>query len=104
MIVAYDISCFERELQVVFPDGYEHLKEEVEKILDDAYCKWHSTEEIEDKDERAYVEDSCCEEFMIEVLSKTFNQWEGWISEYYGNEPEEIEDDNPCWTKNTEEV
>ena len=104
MIVTYDISCFERELKIVFPDGYKYIKEEVEEILDAAYDKWHSPEEIEDPDERAYVEDSCCEEFMMEELSLAFNQWEEWISEYYGSDPEEIEDDNPYWTKNTKEV
>ena len=101
MLVTYDVSCFERQLKVVFPDLYECYRESIEEILDDAYCKWHSPEEIEDPEESKYVQDSCCEEFMIEELSLTFNQWIEWCSEYYGNDPEEMEDNKVYWTKNT---
>ena len=99
MIVTYDVSCFERELTVIFPDGYEWARKEIEQRLDDAYCKWHSPEDIEDPEESKYVQDSCCEEFMIDELSLVFNQWEEWTSTYYGNDPDEIEDE-VYWTKN----
>ena len=102
MLVAYDVSCFERELKVIFPDLYEHYREAIEEILDNAYCKWHSPEEIEDQEERVYVEDSCCEEFMIEELSLVFNQWTEWCSEYYGNDPDEMEEE-VFWTENRKE-
>lgn len=99
MIVIYDVSCFERELKVVFPDGYECYRKEIEQALDDAYYKWHSPEEIEDEEKRKYVQDSCCEEFMMDELSLVFNQWEEWTSEYYGDDPEEMEDEVD-WTVN----
>lgn len=93
MIVTYDVSCFERELKIVFPDGYERYRKEIEQILDTAYYKWHSPEEIEDPEESKYVQDSCCEEYMMDELSLVFNQWEEWTSEYYGdNEAEKKEE------------
>lgn len=102
MIVTYDISCFERELKIVFPIIYKYAKNQIEDILDKAYCKWHSVEEIEDSEEKAYVEDSCCEEFMIEQLSMYFDAWERWTSEYYGSDPEEMQEE-VFWTENRKE-
>ena len=104
MIVAFDVSCFERELKIIFPDNCEEYRKEIEEILDDAYCEWHSPEEIEDPEERVYVEDSCCEEHMMYRLSNKFNKWERWASEYYGNDPDEMEDNKVYWTKNTAEI
>lgn len=103
MIILYDISCFERELTIVFPDGYEEYRGEIEQLLDDAYYKWHSPEEIEDPEESKYVQDSCCEEYMIDELSLVFNQWEEWSSKYYGNDPAEMEED-AYWTRNKKEI
>lgn len=102
MLVLFDVSCFERELQVVFPDDCEKYRKEIENILEEAYDEWHSVEEIYDPEERAYVEDSCCEEHMIFRLSRKFNQWEKWCSEYYGNDPEDMEDE-VFWTENRKE-
>lgn len=99
MIVTYDVSCFERELKVVFPDGYEHHRSEIEQMLDDAYEKWNNAEDIEDPDEQDYVWSSCCEEYMIDELSVVFNQWIEWTSEYYGDNEEEMENEIE-WTKN----
>ena len=99
MIVTYDVSCFERELKVVFPDGYEDYRKEIEQTLDAAYYKWHSPEEIKDEEERKYVQDSCCEEFMMDELSLVFNQWEEWTSEYYGDDEDEKEEE-VYWTMN----
>ena len=99
MLVLYDVSCFERELKVVFPDECEAHKKEIVQVLDDAYYEWHSPEDIEDEEERAYVNDSCCEEHMMYRLSSAFNQWEKWTSEYYGNNEEEMEKEI-YWTVN----
>ena len=98
MIVTYDVSCFDRQLKVVFPDGYEDYRKEIEQTLDTAYYKWHSPEDIEDKEESKYVQDSCCEEYMMDELSLVFNQWDEWTSEYYGSE-EEMEEEVD-WVKN----
>lgn len=29
MLVTYCVDCFERELKIIFPDGYEHLRTEI---------------------------------------------------------------------------
>lgn len=100
MIITYDVSCFERELKIVFPDGYEEFKNEILQILDDAYDFWHNPEDIEDEEERKYVQDSCCEEYMIYELSLVFNQWDEWTSEYYGNDEDEMEEEVD-WVKNS---
>jgi hypothetical protein len=90
MLIVYDVSCFERELKIIFPDGYEIYVKEIGHVLDAAYDKWHHPEDIEDEEERKYVQDSCCEEFMMDELSLVFNQWEEWTSVYYGDDPEEM--------------
>ena len=102
MLVEFDVSCFDRELKIIFPDECECHKKKIEDILDEAYDEWHSPEEIEDPEERAYVEDSCCEEHMMYRLSSKFNQWERWTSEYYGNDPDEMEEE-VFWTENRKE-
>lgn len=56
------------------------------------------TEEIEDLDYRAYVEDSCCEEFMMERLSETYNMWSSWWVE--GDEDEDGNEIPPDKTNN----
>lgn len=99
MRITYDVSCFERELIVIFSDELEDKGLEIWDILNDAYNEWHSPEEIEDPEGRAYVEDSCCEEYMMVRLSSKFNQWERWTSEYYGNDPDEMEEEI-FWTEN----
>ena len=90
MKIEYDCECFERTLVIVFPDGYEHLRNEIEQMLDDYYCEWINVEEIEDPEEQQYVQCSCLEEHMVERLSKTYNMWTKWTSEYYGNDPKEM--------------
>ena len=39
---------------------------------------------------------------MIEELSLVFNQWTEWCSEYYGNDPDEMEEE-VFWTENRKE-
>ena len=99
MIVTYDVACFDRELQVKFPDGYKAWIGAIWNALDDAYYKWCCPEDIEDPEESKYVQDSCCEEFMMDELSLVFNQWEEWTSVYYGDDPAEMEYEVD-WTKN----
>ena len=100
MIIRYWVNCFDRELCIRFADGDAEFEAKVDNILEEAYCAWHSTEEIEDPEEREYVENSCCEEYMMEVLSKTFNNWIEWWVE---GDVDENEDEEPIYvTKNPE--
>ena len=80
MIIKYDIHCFERELQITFPDGYENLEQEILLMLDAYYYEWHDAENIEDPEERFAVQDSCLEEYMTERLSETYAVWTEWKS------------------------
>ena len=89
MIIEYDINCFERTLVIKFPYGYKHLEDEILEMLDEYYDYWHSAEYIEDPEERAIVQDSCLEEFMMDRLSETYNIWEEWSVDYYGDDEEE---------------
>lgn len=90
MIIEYDLECFERTLTIKFPDNHEPLKDDILKYLDTFYMYWHDAENIEDNEERAYVMDSCCEEFMMERLSETYGKWEEWDSIYYGSDEDEM--------------
>lgn len=90
MIIEYDVSCFERTLTIKFSDGYEHLGEEILEMLDSFYFEWHDAENIEDEEEKAYVMDSCLEEYMMDRLSETYDMWEEWDSIYYGSDKEEM--------------
>lgn len=78
MIIRYWVNCFERELVIKFPTGYEDYKSEIVQLLDDYYFHWHDAENIKDPEEREYVLDSCLEEYIMDMLSETFNQWEEW--------------------------
>lgn len=91
-VFKYDVECFERELLVVYPNGFDGYRLDVFNLLNDAYDKWHSVEDIEDDDERQYVQYCCLEEFMVGELSKQFPEWIRWKSEYYGNDEEEKDD------------
>ena len=101
MIIEYDISCFERTLEIHFPDEYEHHQDEILKLLDDYYYKWHDAENIADPVERTYVEESCLEEYMMTGLSEIYDQWEMWDSIYYGDSEEEMYETVPV--KNVKE-
>lgn len=98
MITRYFVNCFERELCIKWDDAYKYLEKEILDMLDGYYYEWHSTEEIEDPDYRAYVEDSCCEEFIMERLSETYNMWESWWVE--GDEDEDGNEIIPDKTNN----
>lgn len=90
MIIEYDVHCFERTLQITFPEGYEWAEGEILRLLDDYYCYWHDAENIQDPEEKAYVQDACLEEYMMERLSETYNQWTEWDSVYYGDNEKEL--------------
>lgn len=90
MIIEYNMDCFEKTLKIKFPDRYEYLKETFLDYLNTFYIYWHDAENIEDDEERAYVMGSCCEEFMMDRLSETYNMWEWWDTEYYGDDEEEM--------------
>ena len=95
MIIEYDVDCFERTLVIKCPNSYaEHIKE-IKHILNDAYFAWHSPENIEDPEEREWVEDnSCCEEYMISKVHEIYPIGEGdWDTFYYGNDEDEIGED-----------
>ena len=89
MIIEYEIHCFERTLRIKFPEGYEHLKDEILKMLDEYYLYWHDAVNIADPDEKFTVQDSCLEEYMMDRLSETYNMWEEWNSIYYGDGEDE---------------
>ena len=93
MEVRFWINCFDRELVIKFPFGYEHLKEEIEQMLDDYQFEWHDAENIKDSEERKYVQNSCLEEYMMERLSETYNMWDEWTSTYCGDDLNEMEDE-----------
>lgn len=90
MIIEYDVHCYERTLKIKISDGYEHLKEEILEMLDGFYFEWHDAENIEDDEKRMYVMDICLEDYMMERLSETYNMWEYWDTDYYGDDPEEM--------------
>lgn len=87
MIIRYWVNCFDRELCVRIPFINNEQEEAINNRLDDAYNLWHSTEEISDDEYRKYVEDSCCEEFMIDYMSKVYDGWTEWWVE--GDEDED---------------
>lgn len=89
MIIEYDVHCYERTLKIKIPDYQEYRKEEILEMLDGFYFEWHDAENIEDPDERVAVLDTCCEEYMMDRLSETYNTWEEWDTDYYGDDPEE---------------
>ena len=77
MIIEYDVVCFERTLQIKFPEEYEHIKKEILLMLDDYYTEWHNSDEC-----------SCLEEYMVDRLSETYAVWEEWESIPYGEDYE----------------
>jgi hypothetical protein len=83
MIVEYDVHCHERTLTIKFPNGYENLKEEILKMLDDYYSEWQDATD-------PFITDIPLEEYMMDRLSETYNMWEEWDSIYYGDDEAEM--------------
>lgn len=77
MIIEYDVFCFERTLQIKFPDRYEHLKEKISKALDKHYDEWHEDDDT----------DMCLEEYMVNKVCDDFDvTYEEWESTPYGED------------------
>lgn len=91
-VVYFNVECFNRMLLVKYPISFNNRFQEMYKILSEAHDKWHSAEDIEDEEEREYVQCVCLEEYMVEELSKKFPEWIKWKSQYYGNYEEEQEE------------
>ena len=87
--VEYDVACFERTLKIKFSKGSNIDKDEMWKALDRYYDKWQDVENIEDPDERQYVQYACLEEFMVESVCEEFDiTVEEWDSTPYGDDYE----------------
>lgn len=96
MIIEYNVECFERTLVVKCDNTYVEHEKEILRILDKAYDVWHSPEDIEDPEEREWVEnDACCEEYMMSKLTEAYPELNEclWDSFYYGDDENEIEED-----------
>lgn len=76
--LVFSIDCFDREL-IVMAEEDQHTQ--IHNLLDEAYCRWHNTEEIEDEEEQAKATCYCLEEYMLDVVKKagfevtTMNQY-----------------------------
>ena len=55
--------------------------DDIEELVNDAYCCWHETDIIEDEDYRRYVEASCLEEYIIECLENYGYKVKEWHSD-----------------------
>ena len=77
MTIEYDIVCFERTLTIKWPNGYEHLKDEILAMLDDYYDEWQNSDVCD-----------CLEAYMLDRLSETYAMWEEWTSIPYGDDYE----------------
>ena len=100
MVIRYYVNCFERELCIKLDDAYQSLEKEILDMLDRYYFEWHSTEEIKDPDYRAYVENACCEQFLVKKLSETYDMWDDmwdtwWVEDDDGNEIPSNKINNP---------
>jgi hypothetical protein len=96
MIIEYNVDCFERTLVIKCPNSYAKHESDILKILDKAYYAWHSPEDIEDEEEREWVEnDACCEEYMMSKVQEAYPDLNEdlWDTFYYGNNDDEIEED-----------
>ena len=111
IIIEHDIPCFERTLVIKCQDSYEDSRKHIEHLLWKYYFEWHMPEDVEDADDREWLEaDACCEEYMMNKLSRTYPELkEGtWNSVYYGEDENEKEDEFQSkreeWHTNVETV
>lgn len=78
MQIEYDINCFERTLYITMSDKYTKHKEQILRVLDEAYDEWQNNDIC-----------ACLEEYMMECFSKTYSclGWDaiGWSEDddYY---------------------
>jgi hypothetical protein len=93
MIIEYDVNCFERTLTIQCPDSYAGHEKKILELLDKYYDQWHNPEEIEDDEDREWVEgDACCEEYMMSKLTETYPECTEWDSIDYGDVEDEDEE------------
>ena len=93
MIIEYNVECFERTLVIKCDNIYAAHEKQIQRILDKAYYAWHSPEDIEDPEEREWVEnDACCEEYMMSKVQEIYPDLDedSWDSFYYGDDEYEI--------------
>lgn len=81
MLIEYDVVCFERTLQIKFPDEYEKIKDIILGLLDRFYTFWHNTSSH-------IIQCTCLEEFMMSQLAELHYEWEEWESIPYGDDYE----------------
>lgn len=81
MLIEYDVVCFERTLQIKFPDEYESIKDTILGLLDRFYTFWHNTSSH-------IIQCTCLEEFMMSQLAELHYEWEEWESIPYGDDYE----------------
>ena len=96
MIIEYEVECFERTLVIKCNNSYAEHERKIKHILDKAYYAWHSPEDIEDPEERDWVEnDACCEEYMMSKVQEIYPDLNenSWDTFYYGNDEDEIVED-----------
>lgn len=82
MIIEYDVVCFERTLKITFPDGYKDMKDVILGLIDRHYTFWHNTSCVT-------VQNTCLEEFIVDLLYEEGYKWEKWDSIPYGNDYEQ---------------
>lgn len=92
-VIYFEVECFNRTLFIKYPKRFGDKFHEVREILSQAYDKWHAVEDIEDDEEREYVQYACLEEFMVEELSKTYPDWIKWKSVYYEDDESDVDDE-----------
>lgn len=83
MIIEYDVHCHERTLTIKWDDHYECLRDEILEMLDDYYSEWQDATD-------PFITDTPLEEYMMDRLSETYNMWEEWDTDYYGDDAEEM--------------
>lgn len=96
MIIEYEVECFDRTLVIKCDNSYAEHERKIKHILDKAYYAWHSPENIEDLEERDWVEnDACCEEYMMSKVQEVYPELDeaSWDTFYYGNDEDEIAED-----------
>lgn len=96
MIIEYEVECFDRCLVIKCDKTYAEHKRKIERILDKAYYDWHSPENIENLEEREWVEnEACCEEYMMDCVQAFYPELDNdsWDTFYYGYDKDEIAED-----------
>ena len=97
MKITYEVNCFNRTLEAIFPDKYENDKDAILQMIDEYYDLWHNPSDIEDPDVREEAECGCCEEFIMDQVAKQYD-WEDWDSIGDDEDEEDNEMSNQVFT------